>query len=70
MWDTTQYPYLTANPRWVCAILGTPLAVVVCVSPLCFSKIVAHRRIGLTLSGLALFMGLIVWLKFLGVSYN
>jgi ABC-type phosphate transport system permease subunit len=64
------YPRLTANPLWFGAVLGTPLAILVCVSPLYLSSRVGHRWAAFVLSFLALFFGFMEWTGFLGMSYE
>ena len=70
MGDITAYPHLTANPPWVCAVLGTPLVILLCMLPLFFSKRAAHRWAALLLSLFPAFFDLAERLAFLGRSYN
>jgi hypothetical protein len=70
MRDTTDYPHLTANPVWVCAILGTPLVILLCMLPLFFSKRPAHRWVALLLSLFPAFFELVVGLGFLAKGYS
>jgi hypothetical protein len=70
MGDITSYPHLTANPRWVCTILGTPLVILLCMLPLFWSKRPAHRWAALLLSLFPFFFELVVGLSFLARGYN
>jgi hypothetical protein len=70
MGDTTAYPHLTANPPWVCAILGTPLVILLCMLPLFFSKRPSYRWAALLLSLFPFFFDLVVGLSFLARGYN
>lgn len=70
MGDITLYPHLTANPPWVCAVLGTPLVILLCMLPLYFSKRAAHRWAALVLSLFPFFFGFVEGLGFLSRSYN
>jgi hypothetical protein len=70
MGDITAYPHLTVNPPWVCAVLGTPLVILLCILPLYFSKRIAHRWVALALSLFPVFFELVVGLSFLARGYN
>lgn len=64
--DITAYPHLTANPTWVCAVLGTPLVILMCLLPLYFSKRPAHRWAAVALSLYPALFGLIVGMSVSG----
>jgi hypothetical protein len=70
MGDITAYPHLTVNPPWVCAVLGTPLVILLCMLPLYFSKRAAHRWAALVLSLFPALFWLLEGLGFLSRSYN
>jgi hypothetical protein len=70
MSDIAAYPHLTANPIWVCAELGTPLVILLIMSPLCFSKQMADRWAALGLSLYQLAFLYVKGLGFLARGYN